>query len=346
MVLLAGGRGTRFWPRSRRALPKQCLVLDGDRTLVQQTLDRIRDLVPMERVVVVTGAVLAGPIAAQLPELPAENILVEPRGRNTAPSLAWAAAFVASRGGTAMVCLPSDHRIEDAEEFRGVVRTAVVAARESGDLVLLGQSPTRPATSFGYLHMGEQLAMYGQHPLRRVQRFVEKPALADAERMVAGGQHLWNGGMFVWTTASIIEAFRATLPATARVIDALLGGASIQAVWDQTDATSIDYGVLERWSEISAIPCSFGWSDLGGWEAMADLLPASSLGSADVAGGVTLDGSEHVVYAPSKLVATLGVERLVVVDTDDVLLVCARDRAEEIPKLLALLAAQGDDHWL
>ncbi len=341
-VVMAGGRGTRFWPRSRKSLPKQCLALTSDRTLIQETVDRIRPVVPPERVLVVTGPDMADTIRAQLPELPAGNVLVEPSGRNTAPCIGWAAVEIERRGGGAMVVLPSDHRITDPESFCDVVRAALVAASSSGHLVLLGQTPDRPHTGYGYLAMGPVARSELGLPFHRVDRFIEKPSAERAAVLLEQGGVLWNGGMFVWTTEAILRAFERHMPRSYAALRAIAGGASVSERWLDLEATSIDYGVLEREADgLLAVPCAFGWSDLGSWEAMADVFPAGPLGHAQVAGGVAVDGGGHVVYAPDKVVATVGVDGLIIVDTGDVLLVARRSAAERLGVVLQRLEADG-----
>jgi mannose-1-phosphate guanylyltransferase len=344
-VVLAGGQGTRFWPRSRRARPKQCLALDGDRTLIQQTTDRVAELIPPERVLVATGADMLAAVREQLPDVPADNFLVEPRGRNTAPCIGWAAVEVGRRGGDAMAVLPSDHRIANEARFRAVLAACVEAARTTGALVLLGQQPTCPHTGYGYLAVGAASGTYAGEAFFAVARFIEKPDLSTAERLLAGGGVLWNGGMFVWTVPAILEAYRRHLPLTHRVLGALERGVSVQDVWDGTDATSIDYGVLEREEKLLVVPCEFGWSDLGAWTAMEEVLPATELGAVRARDVVGVDSAGLIVDAPDRVVAALGVRDLIVVDAGDVLLLCAKDRAQRIPELLERLRQRGLDQF-
>ena len=226
-VVLAGGHGTRFWPQSRRSRPKQCLALDGTRSLLQQTLDRIAPLVPAERTLVITGAAMEAEVRAQCADLPHENVLVEPSARNTAPAIAWAAQEVGRRGGATMIVLPADHRIGDPDGLRSVLSRAVRIAEEDRVLVLLGHHPTRPESGFGYILPSEQRAGSFQ-----VDGFVEKPDRAAAEALIARGA-LWNCGIFVWTVAAIREAIAIHLPATAAALDG--------DDWSTTDAISIDH---------------------------------------------------------------------------------------------------------
>lgn len=346
-VVMAGGKGTRFWPRSRGDLPKQCLALGGKRTLIQQTFDRISPIIPASRTLIMTGPEMAATIRQQLPELPEENVLVEPAGRNTAPCIAWATVEVSRRGGEVCVVLPSDHRIEDEEKFRGVLTGAIEAAKARSELVLLGQFPTYPETGFGYLGLGKSVADYNGHAFNRVERFIEKPSHEGAVSLLAEGGVLWNGGMFVWTVDTISSAFKTHLPATAHAMQALAAHGNIEEVWSQMDATSIDYGILERCKDgVIAVSCDFGWSDLGSWPAAAGIMPVVEGGVAEAGGTVSIRSAGNIVYAPGKLVALLDVEDLIIVDTDDVLLVTKKSSSAKIPELLNRLRKDGSLKYL
>ncbi len=345
-IVLAGGRGTRFWPRSRKALPKQCLAFEGERTLVQRTVDRLAGEVPPERILVLTGADMVDLVRQQLPEVPAGNFLVEPRGRNTAPCLAWAAIEVQKRGGQAMVVLPSDHAIGDEQEFRRVVRAGVQAARESGAIVLLGQQPDHPHTGYGYIQASDPARNASGEPFFRVARFLEKPDRATAERLIADPNMLWNGGMFIFKTSTLLDAFATHMPRTFAAVERLRTGATIDEVWDETEATSIDYGILEHETNLLVAKCAFGWSDLGSWPTMDALLTRSEVGVSRALGAVGIDSHDNIVDAPDKWVALLGVSDLVVVDTGDVLLVCRKDRSQNVGDLVRELESRGLDALL
>lgn len=337
-VVLAGGAGTRFWPRSRPARPKQCLALDGERTLLQRTVDRLEGLIPPDRVLVLTGAPMADTVREQLPGLPLENLLVEPSGRGTLPALAWAAVEVQRRGGARMAALPSDHRVADEPLFREVLEAALAVA-DQGRLVLLGAPPTRPETGFGWIVPDRALGVTCGQPVYGVQRFVEKPPRPQAEALMAAGA-LWNTGMFCWRCDVWLEALAKGLPGTARAL-ARLPGEGIEGIWPELEAISVDHGLLERAEGLVVLPAPFGWADLGSWEAMAEVFPTHPLGHARVRAGLALDGGDHVVDAPGKLVVTLGVERLVIVDTGDVLLVCRREDAQRVGAIPGELARRG-----
>ncbi len=334
-VILAGGRGTRFWPLSRRALPKQCLSLDGGPTLIQRTLARIVPIIPIERILVVTGPDMADAVRAQLPDLPAENLLVEPTARNTAPVAAWTAWEVARRasGQPATICvLPSDHMIQDEPAFREALGIAIAAA-SAGGIATVGIRPTCPETGFGYI---EPAGTAPPGEATAVRRFVEKPDHDGAVALIDAGC-LWNGGMFCWRADTLQAAVRTFLPRTAAAMDRLEQD-GLARCWPETDATSVDYGILERSAEIRVVPGDFGWSDVGSWPALSDVLPAAAWGCG-VGEVVARSASGNVVYAPERLVALLGVADLLVVDTPDVLLIAARSEGQRVKDLLAEVEA-------
>lgn len=330
-IVLAGGRGTRFWPLSRRALPKQCLSLDGGPTLIQRTIARTG--LPPERVLVVTGPDMADAVRAQVPGGVA--CLVEPSGRNTAPAIVWAVAEVARRGGGRCAVLPSDHWIADEPAFRAALAEGLRAA-ESGALVTLGVRPTRPETGFGWIEPAEDDGGVGLP----VRRFVEKPPRSVAEELLAGGRHLWNAGMFVWRTDALLGAAERHLGAAAAV-EALRSGVPVERVWGDLPATSIDYGVMERAGGIRVIPLDCGWSDVGSWPALVEVLPAGEGGVVVADAQVARDATGNVVWAPGRLVAMAGVSDLVVVATPDVLLVARRDDVQGVKMLLEEVESRG-----
>jgi len=349
VIIMAGGRGTRFWPRSRRSMPKQCLSLDGGRTLIQKTVDRVRPLAPAERVLVITAADMADAIAAQLPELPAENILVEPEGRNTAPCVGWGVVEVRRRaGGEAVIAvLPADHLIRDEDGLRGDLAAAAAAASATGALVTLGLTPTRPETGFGYLELGASVGDWGGRTLREVARFVEKPDVVTAEAYLAGGNHLWNAGMFVFTVGAAVAAFEAHLPDMWSALSRLeQAPEALPAIYPTLEKISFDFGIMERAPRVITCPSSPGWSDVGSWTAAGEHLPASPLGRALVRAGIAIDAGDCVVHAPEKVVALVGVRDLVIVDAGDALLVCRADQAQRVRDVIDALGASGLDDLL
>ena len=349
-LIIAGGRGTRFWPKSRRKLPKQCIALGADRTLIQQTVDRIRPLVPPERILVVTSWDMAEAVISQLPELPGENILVEPVGRNTAPAVGWGCMDIARRsaGDNAVVAvLPSDHIISDEEELLSVLSSCAAAASATNALVTIGLQPTRAETGFGYLECGGTLGEFENHDFLRVQRFVEKPNAATAAEYLASGDHLWNAGMFVFTVEAARDAFRQHLPNTWALLERLrYEPGDLARLYPQMDATSIDYGIMERSRHVLTVRAELGWSDVGSWLALAEHLPRIPGGRGVADPVVSIDSSHNIVHAPGKVVALVGVEDLVVVDTGDALLVCTKEQSQRVREVIEVLEARELDELL
>jgi len=349
VVIMAGGRGTRFWPRSRNRLPKQCIALMGERTLLQRTLDRVQGLVPPEQVLVVTGKDMSEAVREQLPELPAENILVEPCGRNTAPCIAWATVEIARRyGGEAiMAVLPADHLVDDEEDFQRALYAGAKAASETNGLITLGIRATRPETGFGYIRCGEALGEWDGRSFHHVQGFVEKPDRETANEYVASGQYYWNAGIFLWSVDAIRDAFQAYLPNTwASMARLEFEPTSFATLWDTFDAISIDYGILEHAKSVYVLPASFGWSDVGSWTAIPDIAAPSDGGWVESQDCVSIDAGGNVVHAPGKLVALVGVDDLVIVDTPDALLVTRREDAQRIREVISRLEHAGLTKYL
>ncbi|MGN6565690.1 MAG: mannose-1-phosphate guanylyltransferase [Thermomicrobiales bacterium] len=359
VVIPAGGSGTRLWPLSRAAYPKFLHPLTGDsRSLIQTTVDRLAALAPPERTFIVTGGAHVAPIARQLPDLPAENILVEPSPRDSAAAIGLAAAIIAHRDPQAILgSFHADHLVRDEEAFRDAVRIASRVA-EQDYLLTVGVTPTGPETGYGYIRQGAALDKTGAY---RVEEFKEKPSRAVAEEYLASGRYLWNAGMFVWRCAALLAELERQQPA-------LHAGLSrIAAAWDTEDRDEvlgivwptlpkvpIDTAVMEGAAAaglVGTVPGRFGWNDVGDWDTLAAVLADSA------SGNVVLgeDNSQHVaidthgsivVPASGRIVATLGVHDIVVVDTEDAVLVCPRDRAQDVRRLVDALKAQGRDAHL
>lgn len=348
IVIMAGGRGTRFWPLSRRHRPKQVLALAGADSLIRQTVDRLLPLAPPERILVVTGPDMVDAVRAELPDLPEANLLVEPSGRNTAPCIGWASVEIARRAGpdACIAVLPSDHVVAHPELLRAALSAAAQAAGETGSIVTLGIRPAWAETGFGYLELGAPAGQWQGQELRRVACFREKPDGKTAAEWVADGQHLWNAGMFVFVASDMRAAFRAHLPASAQVLDALDAAPErLAELWTHLDATSIDYGIMERRDDLLTVPCDPGWSDVGAWPAAAALLPAVPGGTGRAEQVIAVESRDNVVHAPERLVALVGVHDLVVVDTGDALLVMDQSRAQELRQVMAQLEALGLERY-
>ena len=344
-VIMAGGSGTRFWPLSRNDRPKQFLNIVGDASMLRQTWDRCVELVgDPSRVLVVTGRRYAALTAEQLPELGQENLLAEPEARNTAPCLAWAAAELRRRDPEAlMLVFPADHVIEDIEGLRASASAACAAAR-TGALVTFGVPPRYPETGYGYVEVGAALEVDSDVPVRHVEAFREKPDAATAAEYVSAGTFLWNSGMFVWSVEALLDAMREHLPEADSAAAAMIAAeddAGRAAAYAQMPATSIDYGIMEPASNVACVEARFDWSDVGSWEALAELLPADEEGNVTRGDVIALDATGNLVHAPGEKVAVLGVERLAIVRAGDVLLIADLDRSQDIKALRDRVAEAG-----
>jgi mannose-1-phosphate guanylyltransferase len=354
-VILAGGSGTRFWPASRRHTPKQLLPLGGsaDVPLIAATLQRLRPLIPDERVWVSTGAALVTATAATLPTVPATHMLAEPVARNTAPAIGWATATIARQDPDALVAvLPADHAIADEEAFRGVVTRALRAA-EGGWLATIGVVPTRPDTGYGYIEVGELLAAAGEG-VHAAARFVEKPNRTTAGGYLAGGRHLWNAGMFFFRAKAMLAAIEKHLPALARGLDAIDAAARagneaavLAQVFPTLPSISIDHGVMEKAERIAVVPGDFGWNDVGSWEATWEMSARDDSGNSLPEGSIAVDAKNNLVRdmsltAQKKRWALVGVSDLVVVETDDAVLVISREKAQDVRAVVEALTKRGE----
>jgi len=346
-LIIAGGRGTRFWPGSRRDRPKQCISIGGQQAYLQQTIDRLLPLIPAERILVITGGEMVDAVREVSAGLPSENLLIEPWGRNTAPCIGWGAVEIGRRAtNPLMAVFPSDHQIQDGEEFRSVVSGAASAAKATNALVTIGITPTRAETGFGYLEVGTEVGDWGGHTFKTVERFTEKPDPDAAQRYLDGQRHLWNAGMFVFTSDAIRDAYRSYLPKSAEALEKIQHQPdTLKDNWGNLDATSIDYGIMERSRHILTVPASFGWSDMGTWDAAAAQMPRVPGGRGMAAHVVVQDAQNCVVHAPDKLVALIGVQDLVIVDTDDALLVMDAGRSQQVGDLVRQLETDGLDEY-
>ncbi len=347
VVLMAGGSGTRFWPASRKALPKQFLPIAGRKAMIRETFDRLRGFVPPERVLVVAGERHAALVRKFLPRLPAENLLCEPAGRNTAPCIAWAACEIERRAARSVqVVLPSDHVIQPARRFREQLAAAAEEAAAGDVLLTLGVKPTHPATGYGYIECGALLHERRHAAVHEVARFVEKPDRARAEQFLATGRFLWNAGIFVWSTSSILAALQQCTPATlagARAIVARRTSAALAELWPTLPAAAIDVAVLEKAHNVRVVPVDFQWNDVGSWTALPEVHARDEHGHC-VAGGAGLvasDAADCIAYGPrGHVIALLGVRDLVVVHAGKVTLVCPRERAQDVRALVAAMEAR------
>jgi len=362
-VILAGGSGTRFWPRSRKAQAKQILALDGEQTMIQQTLERLLRLADAGDVWVITNELLDGAIAEQLPMVPRRQILREPAARNTAPACALVAFLIEKTEPNAVIGIfPSDHAVKDVDRFVEVIGVGAALAASGGKIVVLGVPPTRAETGYGYIELGETVAAGGV-PVRRVKRFTEKPDRETAESFFVSGQYAWNSGIFLWSAKTLADAIREHQPEMAPLLEkiaAAYGTADFDRVfavtYPQCGNISVDYAVLEPRSakgelasELYCLPGDFAWNDLGTWMALHEHLAAEAGTEANIVQGgkaIAIDARGNYVYAPGKTVALLGVEDLVVVETEDALLVTTRSRSQDVGRVVRKLAESGRDELI
>jgi mannose-1-phosphate guanylyltransferase len=351
-VILAGGRGTRFWPRSRTRTPKQLLNIVGKETMLEQTAVRLRPLIPAARIWTVTNAEQTAAVKKQMPAPARKRVLTEPIGRNTAAAIALAALHVrhAAEGDALMAVLPADHFIAQPDKYRKIVSAALDLAREPGRMIVLGIPPTRPDTGFGYVErFGDALGPSG-FPAFAVRRFTEKPALDLAKQYVASGNFQWNAGMFFWRVSTFLENLKRFLPKTYEALESLAESIGkktyerrLRAIYPKLENISVDYAILENATRqegpprVFVIPADVGWSDIGSWAAVYELLAKQSGDNVLAGQGLALDATGNFLYSPTKFVAAIGIRDLIVVETPDALLIVPRERAQEVAKIVKSL---------
>lgn len=353
-VILAGGRGTRFWPRSRRHAAKQVLNIMGEGTMLEQTLARLSPLAKPENTWIITSRELRSSVLRQSPRVPAQQVIAEPVGRNTAAAIALGAELILrTRGDVPMGVFPADHVIEHPQKFHAIIRGGIGEARRPARLVVLGIPPSRPETGYGYIEVVEEPHRREPPPVYRVRRFVEKPDLPHAREFVAAGNYYWNAGIFLWRASAILEALAEHLPEISerlrRVAEAPRSKftAALERWYPGCQNISIDYGVLEKARGLVCLPAGgMGWNDLGSWSALYEEL-APGGGTVTQGGNVVeLDAVNNYVQAPGKTVALIGVKDLVVVETQDALLIVPRAQAQKVGRLVTELEKQGRDKLL
>jgi mannose-1-phosphate guanylyltransferase len=347
-VILAGGRGTRFWPRSRTRTPKQLLNIVGKNTMLQQTVERLRSVVAPERIWTVTNSEQAASLARQLPAAARKRVITEPLGRNTTAAIALAAIHVA-KGDALLAVLPADHFIAQPDRYRQIVHAAFDIAHEPHRMVVLGISPTHPETGFGYVERAKTGSKVGEFEYFPVRRFTEKPALMVAQEYVLSGHYFWNAGMFFWRVTTFLNALKEFLPKTYAAVEQLsthIGkrtyAARLKKIYPELENISVDYSILEKAAgsgseKVFVIPADIGWSDIGSWSAVHNLLAKHPGENISAGEHQIIDAEGNFFWSPGKLVAAIGVRNLVVVETEDALLICPRDRTQDVSKIVKFL---------
>jgi mannose-1-phosphate guanylyltransferase len=363
-VILAGGSGTRFWPRSRRAHAKQVLALDGERSMIQQTVERLNPLAGVDKTWVITNEYLADEIAEQLPGLPAAQIVQEPVARNTAPACGLAAFIIERQNPDAVLGIfPSDHVIADEPRFLKALQKSIALAAAGDNMVVLGIEPTRAETGYGYIETGD---FTRDESALHVRRFVEKPNQNRAEEFVAAGNYYWNSGMFLWSARTLANAVRDHLPESAPLLETIAAAYGtpefeevFRTLYPQCENISVDYAVLEprsakgeHNSNLFCLPAEFSWNDLGSWASLYEYQLETRLrGDAegnvsDTEGHMALDAANNYIFSPKKFVALVGVEDLVIVDTEDALLIAHRNCSQDVGKIVKELGQTGRNELL
>ena len=347
VFIMAGGVGSRLWPRSRTNTPKQFLDLVGSETMLQESFNRLLPIVPPDRILVGVGSRYVEMVQEQLPDLPPENIVVEPAGRGTAPAIGLGALHIHRRDPEAvMVVVTADHHIGDAERFRRVLLAAAQMA-QSNLLVTLGITPTFASTGYGYIRRGETLDTIDGFDIYRAIRFTEKPDTQMARAFLESGLYSWNSGMFIWKTETILDEFARQMPdldkslkRIKKALDTDDADAVLEKVWAKVKKETIDYGIMEHAREVAVIPAQFEWNDIGSWKTLMDLLQTDDKGNVLIGEHLAFDTQNTLVYSPNKLVATVGLENMVIVETGDALLICPRDRAQDVRAIVNALREQ------
>lgn len=351
-LVMAGGRGERFWPKSRKNLPKQFLSLaDDGKTMIQLTVERLLPMVKLEDIYVATNKDYKSLVLEQLPGIPKENILCEPVGRNTAPSIGLGAVHIAKKYKDAlMFVLPSDHQIKFNKMFLQTLQDACDVAEKNSNLVTIGIAPDYPETGYGYIKFDSRTT---EKRAYKVDRFVEKPSLEVAKEYLASEEYLWNSGMFIWKVSSIIKNIEKFMPETyaglKRIQDEIgtdIEDHVLEKEFSSFQSQSIDYGIMEKAEDIYTLPGTFGWDDVGSWLAVERIKTSNEFGNVVNGNIITVKTYNCIIQGGKKLIAAVGLEDMVVVDTEDATLICAKDHAGEIKKVLENLKICNREEYI
>lgn len=354
-VIMAGGSGTRFWPLSRAKHPKQLLSIVGEDTMIQQTVARINGIVDLENIFIVTNEDQAESVKEQLPDIPVKNVLVEPVGRNTAPCIGLAAVHIRRLDPNAvMLVLPADHLISPLRKFHENVRFGSKLAQETNALITFGIEPTRPETGYGYVQFvsGRKETLRKQVAYK-VKTFAEKPTLKTAKRFLGSGDFLWNSGMFMWKVSTVLNHIETNLPEIFEglcEVEKTIGDfkyvSTLDRVYHQIKGISIDYGVMEHARNVYVVRADFEWSDVGSWEAVFQISRKNREENVARGNHLGVETRNSLVFAREKLIVTVGVEDLIVVDTGDATLICRRDQAQRVKEVVDLLKKKNLEEYL
>lgn len=352
-VIMAGGGGTRFWPLSRQQMPKQLLNISGNDVMINESIKRLTDVIPLSNIYIVTNRKQKDIIdEVILDDLPRENILFEPVGRNTAACIAYAAIAITKRSPDAVMCvLPSDHHIADEAGFRKTLIEACKVAEEAEMLVTIGIKPTFPSTGYGYIRYNPE-AEPCIHGAYEVGEFIEKPNIEKARRYLESGSYLWNSGMFVWKVSTILDNLMRYLPRLYKSmmrIKEMMGmekeQEKIDAIYSAIQSISIDFGIMERSDDVLVIPGDFGWNDVGSWDALGSIFPTDESGNIVRAKHICMNTRNSIIYSNDRLVATIGLDDLIIADTPDALLICPKSKAQEVKSIVELMKARGMEEY-
>ncbi len=353
-VILAGGGGTRFWPLSRQNMPKQLLNISGNDVMINETISRCEGLVsPLDTFVITNKSQTELLKQILIPEVPTENILIEPFARNTSACILYSALMLKKRfGDCIMVVLPSDHYISDADGFRSTLYRACQVASESDKLITIGIKPTFPSTGYGYISYNPQITS-NFNGAYEVQEFVEKPDFKRAKHYFESGNYMWNSGMFVWKVSSIIDNFKRFLPrifSNFTDFEYSMGTEKekqcLENVYKHVQSISIDYGIMERSDDVLVVPGDFGWNDVGSWDALGSIFPTDDCGNIVKAKHAGINTKNSIIFSNDRLITTIDIDNLIIADSGDAILICPKDKAQDVKKIVDLLKEKDMNEYI
>lgn len=354
-VIMAGGKGERFWPKSRTSLPKQFLTLtDNGKSMIQQTVERLESLIKIENIYVVTNELYENLVMEHLPNLPKENIIIEPIAKNTAPCIGLAAVHIAKKNkDSKMIVLPSDHLIKFNDLFIETLKCSLKIVEDENNIATIGITPNYPETGYGYIKFQKSEKYEEIYNVYEVLKFVEKPNLEKAKEYLSTGKYLWNSGMFIWKTSTILNNFEKYLPETYKKLEEIketIGTEkyfeTLKEKFSEIESESIDYGIMEKAENIYVVPGNFGWDDVGSWLSLERINKTNQDGNVIKGNVISIKTKNSIVQGTNKLIATIGVEDLIVVDTEDALLICNKNNTQDVKEVINNLKICNRDEYL